>query len=291
MEQFEKVNKDIHRRELQIDTSHEVVMANQMVLHSASNLNLNEMKLLRYIIMQTKKNDDYLFQYDFSVKDLADDFGTSVKNLYRDLDSMSDHIMSEVIRIGEFTGNAKKDKWSKFHWVDMFNYYEGRITIKLSDELRPFLIHLAGDFTKYELSEIIKMNSGYAIRIYEVIRSYMDDRKLPYADVTSEISISMDVLRKVTNTENKFSMNADFKRRVIDSAIKEINRCSKYHVTAEPYKKGRAIAGYDFLIESEAGHMIRTQDQQTVEKQIEGQENLFTPDYCDSDGNFRIPKK
>lgn len=288
MEQFEKVNRDIHRRELQIDTSHEVVMANQMVLHSASNLNLNEMKLLRYIIMQTKKGDDYLFQYDFSAKDLADDFGTSVKNLYRDLDTMSDHIMSEVLRIGEFTGDPKKDKWLKFHWVDTFGYNNGKIEIKLSDELQPFLIHLAGNFTKYELSEIIKMNSGYAIRIYEVIRSYMDDRKLPYADHKTEISISMDVLRKVTNTENKFSMNGDFKRRVIESAVKEINRCSKYHVTAEAYKKGRAIAGYDFVIESKAGFWHRTEAKNTkaVNDDIDGQMNLM--DYQTNENEFKI---
>lgn len=275
MERYEKVNKDIHRRELQLDTSHEVVMANQMILHSASNLNLNEMKLLRYIIMQTKKGDDYLFEYDFAIKDLADDFGTSVKDLYRDLENMSLHIMQEVITIGKITGNYKKDRWRRFHWVDIFEYYDGRITVKLSDELRPFLLKLVGNFTKYELDEIIKMKSGYGIRLYEIIRATMDDRNLPYADKCSEISISMDVLRKATGTENKFERYSSFKTYVVDMAVKEINRCSKYHVTAEPYKKGRTIAGFDFIIESHAGYAVRmAQDAKTIDEQIEGQMNI-----------------
>jgi plasmid replication initiation protein len=275
MEKFEKVNKDIHRRELQIDTSKDVAMANQMVLHSACNLSLNEMKLLRYIIMQTKRGDDFLYQYDFNIKDLAADFGTSVKDLYRDLPKMANHIMQEVLTMGQITGNYKEDNWLKFRWVDRFGYNKGKVTIKLSDDLAPFLLHLVGSFTKYELDEIVKMNSTYAIRIYEVIRAYMDDHNLPYADNTTEISISMEVLRKITNTENKFKLNADFKRRIVDAAVKEINRCSKYHVTAEPYKNGRAVAGFDFLIESQAGYLHRQQaDRQSIDEQIEGQMNI-----------------
>lgn len=265
MERYEKVNKDIHRRELQLDTRHEVAMANQMILHTASNLSLNEMKLLRYIIMQTKRNDDYLFEYEFSVKDFAKDAEISVKDAYRDFKKMSRHMMQEVLEIED----KKTDHWRLFHWVDMCDYYKGVVTIKISDELKPFLLHLVGSFTRYELDEIIKMNSTYAIRIYEVIRSYMDDKNLPYADNKTEISISMDVLRKVTNTENKFERYSNFKLRVIDAAINEINRCSKYHVTAEPYKRGRAVAGFDFLIESQAGYAVRQQAADT--EQIEGQ--------------------
>lgn len=271
MEKYEKVNKDIHRRELQLDTSHEVVMSNNMIMHSASSLSLNEMKLLRYIIMQTKRGDDYLFEYNFAVKDFAKDAEISVKDAYRDFKKMSRHMMQEVLEIED----KKNDHWRLFHWVDMCDYYKGVVTIKISDELKPFLLHLVGSFTRYELDEIIKMNSIYAIRIYEVIRANMNDRKLPYADQQAEISISMDVLRRVTNTENKFKLNADFKRRIIDAAVKEINRCSKYHVTAEPYKKGRAIAGYDFLIESQAGHAVRTSKEDNKSEQIPGQLSLF----------------
>lgn len=271
MERYEKVNKDIHRREIQLDTSHEVVMANKMILYSASNLSLNEMKLLRYIIMQTKKGDDYLFEYDFSVKDFAKDADISVKDVYRDFRKMSRHMMQEVLEIED----KKNDHWRLFHWVDMCDYYKGVVTIKISDELKPFLLHLVGSFTRYELDEIIKMNSTYAIRIYEILRSQMDDRKLPYADHKTEISISMDVLRKATNTEKKFERYSSFKTYVIDKAVKEINRCSKYHVTAEPYKRGKAVVGFDFLIESQAGHAVRTSKEDNKSEQIPGQLSLF----------------
>ena len=49
-----EVEKSVNRKEVTFNTDNYVVMANNMVLHSASNLNLNELKLLRFIIMQTE---------------------------------------------------------------------------------------------------------------------------------------------------------------------------------------------------------------------------------------------
>jgi plasmid replication initiation protein len=194
---------------------------------------------------------------------------------------MTEHLMKEVITIG----SAKDDRWIKFHWVDVCEYDNGKLTVKLSDELKPFLIGLRGSFTKYQLSDIIGFNSMYAIRIYEVFSVYINEYN-PHADVSVEISISIEELRRITDTTDKFERYSSFKTKVIDTALKEINAKSKYHVTATPYKDGRAIAGYDFLIESEAGYQIRKQDQQTVEKQLDGQMNLL--DYQDTDGQIRI---
>ena len=59
-----EVEKNIHRQELTFDTNNYVVMANNMLMHSASNLTLDELKLLRFIIMQTKKCDKELYEFE-----------------------------------------------------------------------------------------------------------------------------------------------------------------------------------------------------------------------------------
>lgn len=263
-----KIEKDIHRREISLDTRNEVAMANEMVLHCACNLTLDELKILRWIITNTKKNDQEFYEFTLSLKQIATilDINLKTKTLQKQIDKMTTHIMREVIAL--YNG----EDFKKFHWVDICEYRKGKVYIKIADALKPYLLNLRGSFTRYELDEIIKLNSVYAIRIYEILRSFMDDKNLPYADHSNEISISMDVLRKATGTENKFKLNADFKRKVIDIAVNEINRCSKYHVTAEPYKSGRAVAGFDFLIESQAGYVIR--QQAAIDEQIEGQMDI-----------------
>lgn len=282
-----EVEKNIHRQELTFDTNNYVVMANNMLMHSASNLTLDELKLLRFIIMQTKKGDKELFEFELSAKDFASviDVNIKTKDLYKRLDTMTTHLMQEVIRIGD----DSKKQWVKFHWVDVCRYNNGKITIKISDELKPFLVELRGNFTRYQLSEIISFKSTYAIRIYEILNSYMNENNLPYADVAIEISISVDELRKNTDTVNKFARYSSFKSKVIDTALKEINEKSKYHITATPYKDGNAVKGFDFLIESQAGYYHRTEGQQNKKEiQLDGQMNLM--DYQTSENKFEIKK-
>jgi plasmid replication initiation protein len=250
---YAEAEKNIHRKEITLNTDNFVVMSNNMILHSASNLSLNELKLLRFFIMQTRKDDTELFEFNANVKDIAKSLDINEKVLYRSLDKMTDHLMKEVIYIG----NSTKDRWKKFHWVDVCEYEAGNLTIKLSDELKPFLIDLRGAFTRYQLSDIVGLNSVYAIRIYEILNGYMNDNNLPYADNAIEISVSIDTIRKATDTENKFERFSSFNTKVIQTAIKEINSKSRYHVIATPYKSGRQVVGFDFLIESQAGYAYR----------------------------------
>ena len=291
-ERFERnlasIEKDIHRREVTFDTNNYVVMAYYMILHSASNLTWNEFKLLRFFIMQTEKDDKELFQYTVNIPKLAETIEISPKVLYREISDMTEHLMKEVIEIG----SRKDDHWVMFHWVDVCEYDNGTLTVKLSDELKPFLVGLRGNFSRYRLSDLISFNSIYAGLLYEKINGYLNENNMPHADVAIEISISIEELRRITGTENKFERYSNFKLRVIDTALKEINQKSPYHITATEYKDGRAIAGFDFLIESQAGHTHRTKNQpkeiniRNESDKLDGQMNLM--DYQAADNKFYV---
>ena len=279
-----EIEKNINRREITFNTDNYVVMSNNMVLHSASNLTLNELKLLRLIIMQTQKGDNELLEYELSAKDLCKLLEIKNKDMYKRLDTMTTHIMQEVVRIGD----DSKQEWKKFHWVDVCEYKKGIITIKLSEQLKPYLLGLHKCFTRYQLSEIISLKSIYAIRIYEIINGYLNEKNLPHADVAIEFSVSIDDLRKATDTEKKFERPYDFRKKVLDRALKEINEKSKYHVSIKEYRKGHSVAGYEFLIESQAGYYHRTAagQQGEKEKKHDGQMNIL--DYQQGDNEFYI---
>ena len=285
-----EIEKSIHRKEITLNPDNYVVMANDMLAHSASNLSLDELKLLRFIIMQTKKGDQELYEFEVAAKELAGllEVNIKTKDLYKRLQTMAKHIMQEVIYIGD----DSKKKWVMFHWVDVCRYDNGQLTIKISDELKPFLVNLRGHFTRYQLSEIISFKSIYAIRLYEILNSYLNENNLPHADVAIEIAISVEDLRKATATEKKFERPYDFKRKVVDMATKEINDKSKYHITATPYRRGKTIAGFEFLIESQAGYHHRTEGNSREikmnmdQEQLPGQMDLF--DYKTGDNKFTI---
>lgn len=262
-----EIEKTIHRKEVTFNMDNYVVMANNMVFHSASNLSLNEMKLLKFVIMQTEMGDTELYTLDIPAKELCRMLEIKSKDMYKRLDTMTNHLMNEFIRIGD----DSKQKWKKYNWLDKCEYENGIITIKLCESLRPFLLDLKGCFTRYQLSEIISFKSTHAIKIYEMIMGYLNENNLPYADNAVEISISMEELRKNTNTETKFPRPYDFKKKVLNVALKEINDKSKFHVTATEYRQGQTVKGFEFLIESQAGYWHRTQTAVDPDDQIAGQ--------------------
>lgn len=256
MDGAERVFKDMQMRRASTDTDYSVVMANDMV-KGCSELSLNELKLLRTIIMQIKPEDTELYPYMITVKDFQKMLGVSEKYIYRDAQKMCIHLLREVILIGD--GNPKH-RWKAFQWVSMCEYDSGTFYIKLNDALKPYIIGLQRFYTKFSLSDIVQLNSTYSIRLLELIYEAMRNAPV-YGDKSTEVYIPLDVLRKATNTEKKYTSISNWIRRVIDIPLSEINQKNgKYHFTYRPYKESRKIVGFYFLIESAIWHQLKEDD-------------------------------
>lgn len=232
-------------KDISLNTENYVVMANNLI-KSKSKLSLNEIKLLRLTIMQVMATDNELMTYQIHIKELAklielnDD-----AHLYRTVQIMARHLLQEVVCIcSEETKN-----WEMFQWCSSCRYRDGIITIKLHDDLKPYLIQLKKNYTQYMLADILVLKSVYAIRIYELLREGFRGQKV-YADNCAIVILDVDTIRKATNTEEKYSQMGHFKVKVIDIAVREINDKLGYHVTYEDVKSSRKIVGFKFKIES-----------------------------------------
>ena len=68
--------------------------------------------------------------------------------------------------------NEQTGEWRMYQWVSKSYCERGTFGIKFSEELAPFLLNLVGKYTMYELGRILRMNSNYAVRLYELIKQY-----------------------------------------------------------------------------------------------------------------------
>ena len=66
--------------------------------------------------------------------------------------------------------------------------------------------------------------------------------------------ISLAELRKVTGCENKLKQVGEFKKRVLDKAIREIFECAGVKITYQNIKVGRVVEGFRFFAEG-IGHI------------------------------------
>ena len=217
------------------NTEHYVVQSNEL-LEGKQNLKLNSAKIVRALIMQIKPDDEELKSYFISVQELAKMLHISAANLYRDMDTITDDILTNHVAIKDY----QQGKFMKIQWVTACAYEKGvGLAVKMNPLLKPFLLGLQERYTQYQLENILAMKSVYAIRIYELLIKEQMTRFIP-ADGVSVI-LAIKTIREACDCETKYEKISQFKSKVIDIAVKEICRCTSYTVSYECLKKGRSI--------------------------------------------------
>jgi len=227
--------------ELTYNGKHYAVIAND-VIKGKQEMTLQEARIIRLLITQVVKEDKDLKTYKCRIIDLAAFMGISGKSLYRDVKTICDNLLQRIVRIS--TGNPKQP-WKSFQWIELAEYDgNGTLTLKLSEQIAPYVVELSAWFTQYQLQNILSFNSFYAIRLYELIKCWegLTRENEEYHEFTIEH------MRTVFCCEKKYETTALFIQNVIAIAIREINDKSDISIVAENVKTGKKITSIKFHI-------------------------------------------
>lgn len=230
-------------KKMNLTASYQVIMQNDLVKAAPVNaMSLNALKLLRTTIMNVVKEDSDFRTYHVTVQEFAKLLDISKSNLYREMNSITDELMDARITLKHNNGTTEK-----FHWVDYCKYDAGHLTIRLHEELKPYLLGLSQLYTQYVLSDILKMKTPTSIRMYELITEGMKQGK-PYNGKPAYVKLSVAAIKEATNTTDKYQQFGMFKKRIIDKAIEEINAYTSYFVRYTIDKPSRQIVGFCFEV-------------------------------------------
>ena len=229
-----------------------VVQANELIRSKQDDLTLLEAKLVRLAISQVLENDTDFRTYSCNITELAKFLGLSQDNIYRDARDLATSIMKKSIYIKDknkpFDKNGKPN-YKLIHWVSSVEYWDGKITFKLSEDLKPFVIGLEELFTMYSYEALIDLPTNNAIRLYELLASWQIStlRSTPKTNYTSipieknEFIFTIGYLREYFNCTNKYPNTGDFIINVIDRSVKAIQKNTLMKVTYRKVKNGRSI--------------------------------------------------
>lgn len=226
-----------------------VVKHNDLVRKTKYDLSAQEQKLLLYLISKIKPEDDDLSGYEINLENLCEICG----------------IQKQVKTFRDFAGILKKlsddsfwadfgKGWGLHRWLNSVYFPETagmtkaeaehivpkKVVVGFDNDLKPFLLYLKQNYTAYQLDFVLSMRSKYAIRLYEVLKSYL------YLHVYEP---SVDELREILQVVG-YDMYNDFKKRVLCPAVDEINRFTDIFVDAMPIRDGRIIARIRFTIDN-----------------------------------------
>ena len=241
-----------------------LVVKDNSLINASYTLGLVEQRLILLAIIEareTGKGIDTETFLEIHAQHYADRFHVDVKNTYA---MLSDAVMTLFNRqVTYMTVDEKRNKPEKrvIRWVSGISYVEGAGIVKLrfAPEIVPLITRLEQNFTSYELMQVANLNL-YATRLYELLVSWRSTGKTP----TIEIN---DFRSRIGLVDNEYKAMCDFKKRVLDPAIKQINEHTDITVTYEQHKKGRIISGFSFKFK------------QKKQPQIEAKRDPNTPDF------------
>jgi hypothetical protein len=230
-----------------VDGKNMVVKSNYFIMNSSYDLSLEEQKLILSLASLVHPDDENFKPYLMRISDLMDIFRVESKTKYSEIPKITKGLMKKVFEI--FV--PAENKMIQVAWLSSAEYVKGSgaVELEFSPKLKPYMLQLKEKFTQYQLANVLCMKSKYAPRLYEILKSNEFKRQ------GYEI-IAVAELRRLLKAENKYPRYNDFKRFIIDQAIKEINQLTDLNVEYEAIKTGRAVTSLKFYIKSQRPEQI-----------------------------------
>jgi len=217
-----------------------VYKANEVV-EAGYRLSLNEQRVMLACIGQvdSTKTLSGTELFELSAKDFAILFSVSDKTAYEALHDVAETLFNRYVIISNPFPNNPKAKYLKTRWISSIVYSpdEGKISLRFAIDMLPYLSELKKTFTRYKLEHIGKMTSIYAIRLYELLAQWQSVGKR---------EVEIDWIKKQFEIEDQYPDMCDFKKRVIDPAVKDINEHSNFSVSWTQRKTGRKVTHFTF---------------------------------------------
>lgn len=218
-----------------------IVLQNRL-LHAISNLSLNERRLILYLspmiradVEQFPDKTERIFSVHAS--DFADHYSMDKSNTYRVLSEAADSILTKAFWFWDFETNRKNPNRRGSTWVDncVYRNSEGCIDIRLSslvvEMLTVFDKH--NPFTKYKKDWVVHLGR-YGIDLFEIMISaaYKKEQSVTY---------TLEYLREKFDCTDKYTAFTEFKRNVLNPAVKEIESSTPYRIDFTAIREGRSV--------------------------------------------------
>ena len=244
-----------------------IVKKDNALVTAAYTLGLAEQRMLLLAAATANSNSDPLNGLTLQASQYAEAYKVTRETAYEALREAGESLFERRITLYE---GADK---TVTRWVSFVKYKQGTGSIELgfSPVVLPLFNNLQERFTVYALEQIADLTSVHAVRLYELLiqwRSVGKTPKFELAKFRTILGISPEEYKRMT----------DFKRWVLDAAIKQINEHTDIHAEYEQHKTGRSITGLSFRFKvKQADRDPNTVDMLTGETDAEASKQKLKP--------------
>lgn len=172
------------------------------------------------------------------------------------------------VKIDEASG---KPITYKSRWVEKIGYADdlGCVELTFASDVIPLITRLETQYTEYELKQVSSLQSEYAIRLYEQLIRWRKVGRVP--------QMQLDELRNKLGVEpEQYKKMCNFKAKVLDHAIRQINKHTDITADYTQHKTGKVITGFTFTFKQKKAAEPVATDENTFIKMNAEQIAMFS---------------
>ena len=133
------------------------------------------------------------------------------------------------------------------------------IEILFNNKLKPHLIELKEKFLKYDISNIIDLQSTYSFRMFEILKSY---------EYKKSVELEVDYLKEILDIQDKYANYGELKKYIIEKAKKDLRDFCDISFEYEEIKAPKSKKVVAILF-----HIFKSESNKEQNKQVEKKRN------------------
>ena len=221
----------------------ELIVKDNALINASYNLDLVEQRLILLAIIEARESGKGINANNpltVHAESYINQFGVHRNTAYQALKNACDSLFAR-----QFSYQSLSEKGNvinhKSRWVSEVAYIDHEAVVRLifSPAIVPLITRLEEQFTKYEIQQISNLTSAYAVRLYEILIAWRSTGKTPVINMH-------DFRQKIGVLDREYKRMYDFKKYVLEIALKQVNEHTDITAKGEQHKTGRSITGFSF---------------------------------------------
>lgn len=246
---------------VELPETNEILSRSNKLILSRYSATLVENKIMALSFKRVKLNKNGNPAVVFTTNELRKLTGVRGNGFYDQLKIAAAGLMNKMV----YMEDEQAQSFSFINLIQKAEYREGAFTVVFTNESKALLYDLKSNFTSMSIDTLFSFKTNHAYRLYEILKVHeykignnnkpveivypLSDLKLQLNCINTEgKKVKIELMKphpnydKIVNdldTEKKFESWYEFKRRVLEKAIKEINQTTELNISYAPIRAGR----------------------------------------------------
>ena len=239
------LNKSVQKTSVKTDdiSTEMLVMKDNALVMASYYLSVEEQRLILACIEKAQRQKKHLetqpISISLNVQEYAKLYNVKMGTAYKALSRSSDKLYERSVRMDD-EGTIRQVRWLQ----EKATYDSGKIDLVFSSTISKHIQDIASERTTFRLEQATQLRTQHSIRMFEILNMVINS---PHQEGVWEVSVAR--LKELFEIEDSYDRWVDFKRKVVEGTVQQINKNTSLKVSWEVAgKSGKSITKLRFFV-------------------------------------------